>query len=319
MRLRRLLFVVLASLMAASPGAAAGKRRVAVLDFEFGTVQRWWSGNWDIGKGISDLVVTELVSDGTYSVIERDRLDAILAEQDFSNSDRANPATAARIGQVLGLDAIIVGTVTEFGTEQKDTKVGGALGRWGRFGGGDVGTSKGKATVAIDSRLVDVNTAEILAVAKGFGESSRSGLLLGGFGAGRGGFGAGEIDMRSRDFQDTILGEAVQKAVVELSGRLIDSSYRLPEHALVVEGLVADVERDVAILNVGSLQGVRVGDVLRVLRVVRTVTDPATGEPLRRITSDVGSILVTEVDERSSVARVLSGSAILVGDQVTNQ
>jgi hypothetical protein len=45
----------------------------------------------DIGKGISDLLVTYLVKDGSYSVIERKALDKILAEQNFSNSDRANP------------------------------------------------------------------------------------------------------------------------------------------------------------------------------------------------------------------------------------
>lgn len=319
MRSRFLLAMALGAFLVVSSVRANDKKRVAVLDFDFGTVQQWWSGNWDIGKGISDLIVTELVTDGTYSVIERSRLDAILAEQNFSNSDRANSATAARIGQVLGVDAIIVGSITQFGTERKENKVGAALGRWGGFGGGKVGTSKGKATVAIDARLVDVNTAEILAVAKGEGESSRSGLLLGGFGAGRGGFGGGEIDMGSSDFRETILGEAVQKAVTDLSGRLVESADRLPEHLTVIDGLVADIDGATAILNVGSGQGVQVGDVLRVLRVTRTVKDPATGEVLRRITSEIGAVRVTEVDERSSVATVTSGSGIKVGDQVSNQ
>ena len=76
---------------------AEARKRVALMDFEFGTVQHWWSGNWDIGKGIADLVVTNLVKDGTYSVIERKKLDAILQEQNFSNSDRANPTSAAKI------------------------------------------------------------------------------------------------------------------------------------------------------------------------------------------------------------------------------
>src|SRR6266540_2179662 len=61
-----------------SSTAGEAKKRVALLDFDFGTVQRWWSGNWDIGKGVADLVVTGLVKDGTYSVIERKKLDTIL-------------------------------------------------------------------------------------------------------------------------------------------------------------------------------------------------------------------------------------------------
>ena len=37
------------------------------------------------------MIVDELVNDGGFRVIERKRLDAILAEQNFSNSDRADP------------------------------------------------------------------------------------------------------------------------------------------------------------------------------------------------------------------------------------
>ena len=42
----------------------------------------------DVGQGISDMLVTALVNDGTYSVIEREMLDRILDEQDFANSGR---------------------------------------------------------------------------------------------------------------------------------------------------------------------------------------------------------------------------------------
>ena len=43
-------------------------------------------------------------------------------------SDRANPTSAARIGKLLGVDAIIVGSITQFGQETKNTKVGGNAG-----------------------------------------------------------------------------------------------------------------------------------------------------------------------------------------------
>src|SRR6202790_4093640 len=121
----------------ASP-AQGRKKRVAVFDFDYATVKTnsaaLFGSDVDIGKGIADLLVKNLVQDGTYSVIERKALDKILAEQNFSNSDRANPASAAKIGKILGLDAIIVGSITEFGNETKDTKVGGAGGGFGGFG-----------------------------------------------------------------------------------------------------------------------------------------------------------------------------------------
>ena len=93
------------------PQQTGEKRKVAVLDFNYATVmtsvQAVFGTNQDIGKGISDLLVNQLVNDGTYRVIERNALDKILKEQNFSNSDRADSSTAAKIGRILGVDAII--------------------------------------------------------------------------------------------------------------------------------------------------------------------------------------------------------------------
>ena len=109
------------------PAAAQSTRpTVAILSFEYGTIEHWWSGNQDIGEGISDLLVDELVNDGSYRIIERKRLDAILAEQNFSQSERADPSakTLAQVGKMLGVKYLIVGSVTKFGTENSNKSVG---------------------------------------------------------------------------------------------------------------------------------------------------------------------------------------------------
>ena len=202
---------------------------VAVLDLDYGTIQRWWEGNWDVGKGIADLMVDELVNDGSFRVIERKRLDALLAEQDFSNSDRADPdaKVVAKMGKMLGVKYLIVGSITKFGTEKKNVGVGGGGWGGGGFGLGKVGTSKGKATVAMTTRIIDTSTGEIMASAKGEGTSSRSGLLLGGGGGGWGGGGLGEINMGSSEYRETILGEATEIAVKDVVAKLIAAKSRL--------------------------------------------------------------------------------------------
>ena len=298
--------------------AAPQKKRVAILDFDFATVQKWWDGNWDIGAGVSDLIVKDLVRDGRYSVIERRALESVLNEQNFSNSDRANASTAAQIGHVLGVDAIIVGSITQFGTENKKTGVGGFLGRVGGFGGGNVGTSSGKAKVAIDARIINVNTGEIIAVADGTGESKRSGLMLGGFGGGSGGFGGGGIDMSSSDFRETILGEAVHEAVQDLSTELLEADAKIPQIERKVRGLVAFADSGLIIINIGSKDGVETGMELSVERVKASVKDPATGKLLREITDPIGSIRVTKVDDASAEATIITGSNMQVGDVVVN-
>ncbi len=98
-----------------------------------GGVSALFGQDVDVGKGISDLLVTYLVKDGSYSVIERKALDKIMAEQNFSNSDRANPTSAAKIGKLLGVDAIIVGSITSSAMRPRTSNLGGAGGAIGRF------------------------------------------------------------------------------------------------------------------------------------------------------------------------------------------
>lgn len=316
--MKRIVVVSWVTVLLCASLAGQDRKRIAVLDFEFGSVQRWWEGNWDIGKGVADMIVDHLVNDGTYSVIERSRLDAVLAEQNFSNSDRANSASAAQIGKVLGVDAIVVGSITQFGVEKKGFSLGGIGRTVGGVGVGNVGKQEGKAKVQLTGRIINIDTAEILVSEKGEGKSERSGLLLGGGGGGGGGFGAGQIKMTSSEFRETILGEATEAAVTELGSKFVDKASRLPVRKVEIRGLVADVDGTTLILNVGSAVGLKVGDTVKIVRVTRTVKDPATGKVLREITEDVGTARITDVDEGSSIAEVAGGGSVQVGDLVRN-
>lgn len=294
------------------------KKRVAILDFDYATVHSGvaaiFGQDIDIGKGITDLLVTRLVKDGTYSVIERKALDKILAEQNFSNSDRANPMSAAKLGKLLGVDAIIVGSITQFGNDTKNTKVGGTGGGIGGFGLGGFSHKKSKAIVSIDARIINIDTAEILGVADGKGESSRESTSMLGGGSNWHGFGGGNVDFGNSDFQNTIIGEAVKGAVDQLSTGLIGDAPKVEARTILVEGLVAAVDGKQIVLNVGAKAGLKVGDELSIERVSKEIKDPATGKVLRRMSSQVGTIQVTDVDDVSSVANLVTGTGVKVGD-----
>jgi hypothetical protein len=257
-----------------------------------------------------------LVKDGTYSVIERKALDKILAEQNFSNSDRANPMSAAKLGKLLGVDAIVVGSITEFGNDTKNTGIGGVGGGLGKVGLGGFKRKESKAIVALDARIVDIDTAEILAVAEGKGESKRTSTSLLGGGGSWSGFGAGAVNFGSSDFQNTIIGEATKAATEQLSTNVVAGNSKLVVRTVVVEGLVAAAEGGQIVLNVGAKAGVKVGDQLNVERVSREIKDPSTGKVIRKLSSPVGVIKITDVDDVSSVATVVSGSGFKVGDSV---
>jgi curli biogenesis system outer membrane secretion channel CsgG len=307
---------------AAVPAATGPKKLVTIMNFDYGTVQNYvqaiFGSNQDIGKGISDMLVDKLLKDGKYRLIERSALDKILSEQNFSNSDRADSNTAAKIGKVLGVDAIIIGSITQFGRDDQHTNVGGGGYGLGKFGLGGVGVGKAKAVVAITARVINVSTGEILASVQGTGESTRSSTSLLGGGGGWSGGGGGALDMGSSNFANTILGEATHKAVDDVGAKLDDEAEKIPDRVLTISGLVADATGNTLILNVGRKAGVKVGDKLSVTRQVRVVKDPATGKVIKSVEDKVGDATVTEVDDDSATATFSGAGQAKIGDVVKN-
>jgi curli biogenesis system outer membrane secretion channel CsgG len=304
---------------------AQDKKRVAVMNFDYATVQTavtsLFGSNQDVGKGVADMLVDKLVADGAYSVIERKELDKVIGEQNFANSDRADPASAAKIGRVLGVDAIIIGSITQFGSDDQKTDIagGGVTKGLGRLGIGGVSRSKASAVCTVTARMIDTSTAEILASVQGHGTESKSGTGILGSGGTYGGMASGALDMRSKNFRETILGAAVNKAVVEVGNGLDQKAAGLPTRVVVVEGLVADASDDgTLVINVGSGAGVKVGQQLQVKRVGKEIRDPSNGKVIRRMEDMVGTMTVTEVDAQSAVGKFSGPGKPQVGDTVSS-
>jgi curli biogenesis system outer membrane secretion channel CsgG len=200
---------------------------VAIMDFDFGTVCSgytgcWW-GNYDIGKGMADQVVDALLEDGSFRVIERKKLDTVLAEQDFAQSDRADPSAAklSKMGKVLGVRYIIAGSITKFGGEEKNYGGGGLV--KGKLGG--LGLKKAKTEVTLTARMIDTTTGEILLSAKGEGLSNKGGGIK--VGAGALGFGGAGFSMSSSDYKASAIGEAQEAATKDLIAKIVAKKDRL--------------------------------------------------------------------------------------------
>lgn len=211
----------------------SGKPTVAVLDFDYGTVKKEWSGvtigqaqpvmdTWDVGKGMADLLVDELINDNGVRLLERKKLGDILQEQNLAKSDRADVTAShvAQLSHILGARYFVTGSVTKFGSE--DSHIGGLGGGGNFFSGfvGGLGFKKSTARVGLSVRVIDSSTGEILVGVKAEGQAKRKGMILGGLGAKGGGFGGGGFDMGSSNFQETILGEATMQAVKDAGAKL---------------------------------------------------------------------------------------------------
>ena len=199
--------------MVGSAEAQAKRPMIAVMDFDYGTINNWW-GQYDIGKGMADQVVNALLEDGSFRVIERKKLDTVLAEQDFAQSDRADPSAAkmAKMGKVLGVKYILAGSITKFATEAR----GGGV----RVKGIGLGGKKTKSEVALTARVIDATTGEILISAKGLGESSKGGGVN---------FSSSDFAMgtNSEEWRDSGLGDAQEKACNEFVAALVAKKDRL--------------------------------------------------------------------------------------------
>ncbi len=295
-----------------------------MLNFEFGAVQKGIEG-WDVGKGISDLLVDELLKRDTYVLIERQRLDAVVNEQAIagqgvSTGTGGTQATQV-VGKLAGAHALVTGSVTQFGTEQKNSRFGGGLIKFVPVVGGvaEFGKQKGKAKVAVTARIIDATTGQVLGSASGEGTSKREGTLLGGLGVGGGTIAGGGMSMTSSDFRQTILGEATVLAVSNLADELIKANNKIPVRKIEIRGKVAFVDGQKLVLNVGAPQGVQVGDVFVVSNIKSTIKDPDSGKVIKEEIEDLGQARVEQVEESSSTAVVVSGTGFQVGNLVTKK
>jgi curli biogenesis system outer membrane secretion channel CsgG len=291
------------------------KKRVAVFDFDNAAVQGGMKlpfvemSTPNLGKAAADLLITKLVQDGNVSVIERNAIDKLLAEQNLTNSDRTDPVTAAKLGKVLGVDAIILGTITHYDYADKTTGGGGA--RFGGFGGSSMKTKHDiDAKVQISTRLVSPDTAEVLAVSQGAGEVKRKGVKIDIRDTSR-------ISAMGGNADNPLMNECMDNAIAQLAVQLEQAFPKLPPRTSLIDGLVADAsESGHLVLNVGAHDGVKLGDRLQVWRAGKEIRDPASGKVLLRDDTLLGEAIVTGVNEISSIAQYKGTEPVKVRDLV---
>jgi len=304
-----------------TPTVTQAKIRIAVMPFKLGQIQRWWGWDWDPGEGISDMLVTELVNSGRFSVVERERLNEVLQEQNLTIEGVVDAATAARIGKVLGVQLFVFGTVTQFSLDSKIIKLPilGELAEW-------------RARCTLNARLVNVETSEIMAAVTGQGAKSQSNVRLSERWGDLSGFTFG-----SSRFAEHILGKATTKAVEDVAEGIEEKTAGLTPMVItpevtptvtpevepeVIEGLVAKVSDDEVVINVGSQKGVKVDDIFSVRRITETITDPETGEVILETKDKIAEIKISQVHERAAIGKITLlgvGKEIEVGDLVDLQ
>jgi tetratricopeptide (TPR) repeat protein len=81
---------------------------LAVFDFDSEEANK-------IGSTVSEMLITALIESNRFNVIERAQLDKILQEQALGMSGALDDETAVDVGELLGLDAVVVGSISQLG------------------------------------------------------------------------------------------------------------------------------------------------------------------------------------------------------------
>ena len=273
------------------------KKRVAVLAFEdrADAGNEWFDRRIRAGEGVADMLITALVKTDKYMVLERTEIDAILAEQNFGQTGRVTAESAAAIGKLLGVEIAVMGALTEFGYAKRD--VGGATRRLG------IGVQSQSAVIAVDVRMVNVDTGEILSAENVRKSETKRGLRVD----------TSKLDFASQtEFDQSIVGKATRDAIEEIVN-MVDVA---AEHVRW-QGKIVLANGGTIVINAGAAGGVHVGDRFKVFRAGEELIDPDTGLNLGTMESQIGEIEVvnnTVGDGKASQCKVISGEGFERGD-----
>ena len=303
MRLVRILFLagisvfVGSALLVAAEEKGAAKPRVAVLEFKNKAPNGWGRS----GAAAQDILISELVKKGKYTVLDRERLSAILQEKNLSLSGDVDAKTAVKAGKLLGVEYVIVGAVTEFGSVKSGASTG-----WlgGRLPSVDVGTNRFTAT--IDARAISTTTGEVIWADSARESTTDARVFVNSAGG-------GAVDEAQAD---KVIRPVCAQLVASLEKtKLATSGLGGSSDASGIAGKIARVDAEEIYINVGAEAGVQPGQVFHVVRTGKVIKDPDTGEVLGADETKVGQVKITAVKgPRLSVCSVVSGTGFKPGD-----
>lgn len=229
-------------------------------------------------NGITQQVTDKIVQKENIRVIERNRIAEVMQEQDFGQTGRVDPATAAEIGRILGVDYLILGTLTHM-----DVKDQGGI----RIG--PLSISGLKATIVLSGRIVDSTTGEIVDSIRAEAEVSDASISLSQL---------QDISFGTKAFADSALGKCIDQATTNFVDNIKPERLK-PVEKERKEGLVLKIVGDKLIINIGankSLQKNQIGELIRLIQI------EGLSEPVRM---PIGRVKVFSVDKEAAILDIV--------------
>jgi curli biogenesis system outer membrane secretion channel CsgG len=259
---------------------------VAVMEFDN---RSGFSGQWNLGTDMADLLVAELMESQKVRVVERQRIRAVLGEISLQDQPHFREEGKVDTGQLLSARYQIRGVITDFSQVQ-----GGGF--WLGLKRLLLRANSYTARVALTLTVVDVQSGEIISSAQASGDARANSAYLDAEYKG--------VNFGGEAFSRTPLGTATTRAI---NTAVHEITRELPKK-LWEPRIAGTLAKGQVILNGGRDRSMKTRSIYRVLGPVRVVRDPSHGDVLTRLPGpDLGRVVVIDVQDTISICSTLEG------------
>jgi curli biogenesis system outer membrane secretion channel CsgG len=268
---------------------------VAVTSFEN---RSGFSGQWQLGDGMADLLVSELLGSRRFTVVERQHFDRLVGEIGRQQTPYFRSEGKTTVGRMKSAQFMIRGVVNDF------SQSGGA-GLWMAFRSFLFFGRGNNARVAVTLTIVDIESGQIISsvnstgivrTREAYAEGAYKGVTFGG-------------DV----FFKTPLGKATLVAIRSGVKQIVRDMPRT-----LWRPMVCGTREGYILLNGGTDRNFRQGTVYTIRAPAEPVTDPSSGDVLAFVPGrKIGTVRVTRVDATLSFAVPVQGSGFARGQWLT--
>lgn len=273
------------------------KKRVAVIEFEnqAGKTSETFEEHATLGKGLTDMLVTQLIASNRFIVLDRLHLNEIFREHELIEQGAVHPDVATRL---TSAQVLIRGIITHVEATKKE---GGRIGI--KKIGAVVGIDRKKTRLALIVQLIDVTTGQILQSETVETQMKKRWL-------------SGQLRHKEATAE-------VKQEMTESVGKVMEKLMDLAVEKIIAgmqsvpwQGHVIKVSGREIIINAGKDSNVETGLELVVYERGEEMIDPQTNESLGWLDEEIGQIRIEQVGDKFAVGKALEGEGFSRGNIV---
>lgn len=221
-----------------------------------------------IAQAMDSQLSSAIADTRKFTVLARSDWSSILREQDFGQSGNVDPATAAKIGKMLGATYVLETTIDDF-QDYVEIATFPTLGKT---------AEKRVLRYGAVAKLYDATTGALVESANLVLTNDDVAELP-------------SYSTRTGNLNDALIGDMARIMAKKIAARISDVAF--PAKIISVIG-------NQIIINRGDGTGIAVGDTYRIMAMGEAMIDPDTGENLGSAEADVGLAVITEVTPKFS-------------------